>query len=179
MSICKHDHDVTDVHSGDRICSDCGFILSERLILENSLTYSYCFEENTIVNRCGDTSKTIVRAMKSNNPMMHQHVLTKCVTLLNQHIMNFSLRVIDKVTSVLSEFISSGAYYNIGGTNRRGVIAVCLYIACKSCSQQCSMNALLSSFNIKLKHFYHARRFLYDWNQKTPICSWFFEQNQL
>ena len=173
MELCCHPYTVIDIHTGDHICTVCGIVLSERLMYENhSVVDVKCETEKFLHDSCKSHIRTKIG---DDHVIKNQNVLMKWTTILNEHAMNFSQRVIEKVNVILSELVISGMYNNVTGTNRRGVVAVCLYLACKSYSEQCSFTALLSSFNIKSSHFFRGRRFLYGCNQNNPSCSWFFE----
>ena len=89
--------------------------------------------------------------------------------------MILSRNIEDTVKCVLSEIVKTGEYIHIAGTNRRGVLAACIYLSCLLNNEQCSRIELYTTLNISPNHFYRGRRLLYEWNEKFHSCDWFFK----
>ena len=185
---CAHPYKVRDLHSGDTICEECGLIVSERLFFEVECPDVY---SKTIIDThdlydtelLSNALKDSKREKKNkgfkivNNTAMNvsttDSIVSKWFCTVKNMILSRSIE--DTVKCVLSEIVKSGEYVHIAGTNRRGVLAACIYLSCLLNKEQCSRIELYSTLNISPNHFYRGRRFLYEWNEKFHSCDWFFK----
>ena len=55
---CNSTEIVTDFSAGDRICTNCGIVIGERIIDERDEIRTFANEESTVTSRMGDVSNT-------------------------------------------------------------------------------------------------------------------------
>ena len=183
--MCLHRYSVIDTHCGESICVKCGLVLQERIIYEIHYPeeYSKSFMDTRDVTN-SDFSTSILNGVtddfkidKVNTIVMNIScsMISNWKNLLTNNNLLLSSDVVEMVIVLLTNILKTGEYQNIVGTNRRGMIAACTYIASKKKKEECSLIALYSAFDIKPMHFHHGRRFLYQWNHNNNgICDWFF-----
>ena len=183
-SSCKHIDAVSDIHSGDKICISCGMVLMQSILFEIEKPNEYSktsadnheYGENmdhiTLTNYKND--KTLYRNIGSKvRNVDNSKVIHQWYAMISDCSFDISDRVIDTVKQVLRELIKTGEYRHIAGTNRRGLVAACIQHSCVLYEENCPQEGLYGSFNIKSTHFFHGRRFLYEWNQTYHVCDWF------
>ena len=189
---CKHDdrHSVIDSHSGDSVCTYCGLVLHERLIfeLQNPTEYSKSYVEthDSFFESTDDTSSSLKESDDATFNKINKRAQYSCSTKIKRIYLNWKVFLIDNTVAIsdnaiemtlviIKHLLDSGGYYNIVGTNRRGLIAACVYIASTKLNEQCELATLYVCFNIKAMHFFYGRRYLYEWNQKNHLCDWFLD----
>ena len=188
---CVHYYKVNDCHTGDEICTQCGLIITERMLFEvdNPFFYSKTMNDThdmfntnetqitelSFKNRCNDKILKVnnTRAM-SKKEKKKSDVLKKWMMILTETSVSFPENVLTDIHNVITHLLHTDEYQNHSGTIIRGLIAACVYRACCIHEIKCTLPQLYSLFHIKSLHFFQGRRILYAWNQKTHACSWFF-----
>ena len=183
MDHCSHYYTVNDIHSGDTICENCGLIMMQRLIFENECPDAYSktsvethdlYDDTLISNAvkgCKNKKKTFDRINTQAMSVSTTDVIVS--KWLGDYLLPRDVK--ETVKSILSDIVKTGDYSHIAGTNRRGVLSACIYMASMLHEHTCSKIELYTLLNIKSMHFFYGRRFLYEWNQKNHLCDWFFK----
>ena len=182
-TFCSHVYTVNDIHSGDMICVNCGLILMERLIFENECPDAYSKTSIETHDLYDDTLISNEIKGNKNRTKMFDRINTQAMSvfttdaIVSKWLGDYLLPrdVNETVKSILSDIVNTGDYNHIAGTNRRGVLSACIYMASLLHEHTCSKIELYTLLNIKSVHFYYGRRFLYEWNQKNHLCDWFFK----
>ena len=188
---CTHYYKVNDCHTGDQICTECGLIVTERMLYEvdNPCSFSKTMNETHDMFSTNETHITALVFKKNCNDIVLKtnntramnkkekkkgDVLVKWMTILTETGVSFPDSVLSDVHNIITHLLCTDEYQTHSGTILRGIIAACVYRACSIHNTICTLPQLYSLFNIKSLHFFQGRRIIYAWNQKTHVCSWFF-----
>ena len=143
---CSHYYTVNDLHNGDTICENCGLIMMQRLIFENECPDVYSKTSMETHDLYDDTLvSNAVKGCKKNKKKTFDRINSQAMSvsttdvIVSKWLGDYLLPrdVNETVKSVLSDIVRTGDYSHIAGTNRRGVLSVCIIW------QVCYMNTLV------------------------------------
>ena len=150
---CVHYYKVHDIHTGDIICSDCGLIITERVIfeIENPTCFSKSINETHEIHRTVQTDNVITKRILNEDISIctkDRMILSKWMNLLNETSFVLSDDISGPFQALMIQLIHTGEYIKHSGPNRRGLVSACVYQVCSVSQMNCTLIGLLSLFDI-------------------------------